>query len=286
MRKIALFTIESFASGEAVTQFINKYHDRLAVVITDDPFHGKRGGFFKQLRQHYHRAGIAFVWYLTCNFILYPYLLRLSSILAWFQRRPRKRFSVSELCQKYQIRYIKTPDVNRPEIVMQLKQANIDLIVSCFFDQVIKKTVIEIPAQGVFNVHPGLLPECGGAFPVIFSAKNNFQFGVTVHEIVDTSIDTGPIVARKSVDASKKTSLLEVDRMVMKTGAELVFDVIEHPDIYRKNETPQIGRSYFPYPARKDIKEVKKRGFRLVSVRELLSEMLFAIAICVSSNSI
>ncbi|GJD19948.1 hypothetical protein RIVM261_049040 [Rivularia sp. IAM M-261] len=274
MQRIALFNIECYSSSEAIIQFIEEHYEKLAIVVTTDMYRGKRGNVFKQVIVNYRRSGLGFVIYLTYNFILYFWLIYLSRLVSFITRRERKKFTISEICHKYQIRHIKTPNVNSEDVIAELKKANLDLIVIYFFDQIIKEQIISIPKKGVINVHAALLPKCKGLFPVFYSAFNNDRkFGITVHEIVDTSIDSGAIFVQDELVVDHKRSILSLDKQVNNKGVSLISKVINNFNLYYQNRTPQgSGGSYFSFPNISDIKNAQSQSFRLVSLQEFMKD--------------
>jgi methionyl-tRNA formyltransferase len=270
---MALFTIECFASSRAVISFIEQHHQDLAVVVTTDRYRGRHGGILKQAMTNYRRSGPEFVLYLTYLFVFYFAAVYICRFTARLTKRPRKYFTIAELCRRYGIRHIKTHDVNSADVITELAAAQLDLIVIYFFDQVFRPELIGLPIKGVINVHEAYLPACKGLFPVFFSTiKNDGIFGITVHDVVDISIDAGPILAQKRVAVPKDKSILYLDNFVNQHGVEIVNKVLSDLDAYRVNRVPQTGGSYFSYPTRDDIAEAKRRGFRLTSLREFVAE--------------
>jgi phosphoribosylglycinamide formyltransferase-1 len=85
-----------------------------------------------------------------------------------------------------------------------------DLVVSAGFMKVVGKRLLD--RFPMVNTHPALLP----AFPGAHAVRDALAYGVrvtgcTVH-LVDTGVDTGPIVAQRAVevlDADDETSLHE-----------------------------------------------------------------------------
>lgn len=277
MQRIALFNIECYSSSEAIISFIEEHHDKLAVVVTTDMDSGKHGDFLKQLLTIYRRSGFDFVIYLSYNFIFYFLLIYLSRLVSFITGCSRKKFTISETCRKYQIQHIKTPNINGKDIIAELKQANLDFIVIYFFDQIIQKQIIEIPKKGVINVHAALLPKCRGLFPVFYSAlKNGKNFGITVHEITDNSIDSGAIIAQEKLLVNAEChSILFLDKLVNNKGVTLVSDVLNNFDKYYLNKKLQsTDSSYFSFPTRADIQDAKNQGFCLVRFKEFIGDFL------------
>ena len=273
MNKIAIFNIECLSSSEAIISLIERYHEKIAIVVTTNMYDDKKGNALTQLVKNSRRSGIKFAYYLSFNFLFYfwgIYLSRLASLVG----RKRKNYTIAELCKKYGIRHIKTSNINSKEIETELQQANLDLIVIYFFDQIIQENIIKIPKQGVLNVHAALLPECKGLFPVFYSAlNNNSQFGITVHEIVDTSIDSGPILGQQKIIPPANQSILSLSKIINSGGVDLGGGVIVNLDYYRQHRKRENkGGSYFSYPTKENIRNIKEQNYSLVSFSEFINQ--------------
>ena len=275
MERIALFNIEYYSSSEAIINFIEKHHDKIAIVVTRDRYSSKHGNLLQQIITNYYRAGFDFVISLAYNSIFYFLMLCLSQLISSITGRKRKPFTISEICYKYQIHQFKTSNINGEDIIADLKQANLDIIVIYFFDQIIKEQIIQIPKKAVINVHAALLPKCKGLFPVLYSDfKNERKFAITIYEIIDTSIDSGAVLAQDKLKIDNTNySILTLDKLVNNQGIALLTSVVNNFDYYYLKRTPQIlGGSYFSFPARNDIKAVKTQGFSLGSFQNFVSD--------------
>jgi phosphoribosylglycinamide formyltransferase-1 len=83
--------------------------------------------------------------------------------------------------------------------IERLTSARVDLVVMAGFMRILKGNFLRAFSQRVVNIHPSLLP----AFPGLEAWKQALDYGVkvtgcTVH-FVDQSIDSGPIIAQKTV---------------------------------------------------------------------------------------
>ena len=86
------------------------------------------------------------------------------------------------------------------ERISELLDAHdVDLIVLAGFMKLLQPAFVQKYRNRILNIHPALLPSFPGAHPVAdtlaYGAKVS---GVTVH-FVDEGMDTGPIIAQKSV---------------------------------------------------------------------------------------
>jgi phosphoribosylglycinamide formyltransferase-1 len=81
----------------------------------------------------------------------------------------------------------------------QTHQISLDYIVLAGFMQILDHCFIDAFAQKIINIHPSLLPK----FPGLNTAQRaieagEIEHGATIH-YVDGGVDTGPIIAQKSV---------------------------------------------------------------------------------------
>ena len=86
------------------------------------------------------------------------------------------------------------------EKISELLDAHaVELIVLAGFMKLLQPTFVQKYSNRILNIHPALLPAFPGAHPVAdtlaYGAKVS---GITVH-FVDEGMDTGPIIAQKSV---------------------------------------------------------------------------------------
>ena len=87
-------------------------------------------------------------------------------------------------------------DINHPTVINLIQDLKPDIIVSAYFNQIIKEPVIDLPKFGILNIHPGWLPAYRGAMAYFWVLKNGSEkAGVSIHWI-DKGIDTGELVSR------------------------------------------------------------------------------------------
>jgi folate-dependent phosphoribosylglycinamide formyltransferase PurN len=78
---------------------------------------------------------------------------------------------------------------------------------------IIKQVIISKAGKAVINAHPGLVPQYRGNFVVRWALLNGDDVGVTVH-LVDTGIDTGPILSQSVVTPPQSRSLLTIETFI------------------------------------------------------------------------
>ena len=253
--RIALFNIDSLASNAAVRTFIDREKDNIVLLGQSPPFRRVHGSSLAQRWRHIKRSGFGFSSFLAHNFQIPRHAGR-------FVSNSRKLIGQ---CHARGIRVEPIEDVNAPEVLRLLAELEVDLIISCYFDQIFKQPIIDLPIHGILNVHSSLLPEHRGPMPVIHNCLDTTpSFGVTVHA-VNTHIDTGAIFAQRGYQPPTERSVLAMMTDLHDLGVEALFDVI---DEIRSGRRPaeiksQDGGSYESFPDRETMEKFRATGRQL-----------------------
>jgi len=84
-------------------------------------------------------------------------------------------------------------------ITEAIKKHDADTGLMLTFPYKIPSSVYQLPANGFYNVHPGILPAYRGPDPVFQQIRNREKYaGVTIHK-VDDDFDTGPVVVSEQI---------------------------------------------------------------------------------------
>ncbi len=193
---MALFTLDSVASHEAIGAFIRAHHEQ--IVFLGLSCRPPPGGLLQDAWRNLTRSGLHFSLYLTCNFL----------IPRWIGAKLSAQASLVRLCQEFDIESAPVSDVNGAEMQSLLRRLDIDIIASCYFEQIFKAPVLAIPKLGTLNVHSALLPSHRGPVPVFYAMMDSPpSLGVTLH-MVDEKIDTGPILAQTAYVSARGETML------------------------------------------------------------------------------
>lgn len=85
------------------------------------------------------------------------------------------------------------------EIVMLLKNKQVDLIVLAGYMRLVGSTLLSEYEGRIINIHPSLLPDFPGKDAIGQALAANAKWsGVTIH-FVDEGMDTGPVIVRERV---------------------------------------------------------------------------------------
>jgi formyltetrahydrofolate-dependent phosphoribosylglycinamide formyltransferase len=118
------------------------------------------------------------------------------------------------------------------DITLTLRDLEVNLIVLAGYLKLIPNELIEYFTNRIINIHPALLPSFGGkgmygmnVHRAVFSSFAKVS-GATVH-MVDTTYDTGKIVAQKCVDISDVKSPEDIAERVLKIEHQLLPEVVK-----------------------------------------------------------
>lgn len=131
------------------------------------------------------------------------------------------------ICNKYNINFLRTKEVNSDKTIAILKDSNPQLCVISHFEKLIRKELLVIPPMGFINLHPSLLPYYRGMGPQHWPIINGeTKTGVTVH-YVDEGIDTGDIIIQEEIELLPTDYVYDLQKKWLKIYDYIVVQAIE-----------------------------------------------------------
>lgn len=175
-------------------------------------------------------------------------------------------YSVEGALQEHGIPNVPLDAVNSRESKDELCNRGVDLLVSIACPQIIKKDLIELPPQGVINVHGALLPKYRGKLPSFWVLANGeSRTGVTVH-YVNEELDDGPIIVQKEVPIRADDTLHSlVLRSKVEYGAQALAEAVNLilNDAVTTQQNPASEATYFSFPTSEAIQRFRDCGRRI-----------------------
>jgi methionyl-tRNA formyltransferase len=105
-----------------------------------------------------------------------------------------------------------------------LRRFDVDLYCVAFFNQLLRKPVLERPRLGAVNLHPSLLPAYRGPAPLFWTFKDApTQTGVTLHRIAPGE-DDGDILGQATLPLPDGVRGPELLRQMAHVAARLLVD--------------------------------------------------------------
>ena len=96
-----------------------------------------------------------------------------------------------------------TRDINANETIVAVRELEPQLIFVVGWSQLVHDPFIALASEGVFGMHPTLLPRHRGRAPIPWAILTGLaRTGVTLFEIVDATSDSGAIVGQVTLDVA------------------------------------------------------------------------------------
>ncbi len=112
------------------------------------------------------------------------------------------------------------------EFLSQLSDIELDLGVVVGYGHILQPTLLELPTQGMINVHASLLPRLRGAAPIEHAIINGDQeTGVTIMQMAP-SLDTGSIIHQVSTPIAPDETGGELTQRLSELGALALVEAL------------------------------------------------------------
>ncbi len=134
-----------------------------------------------------------------------------------------------------------------------VKHLNPDFFVLTDYGKIIPSALLEVPSKAPLNIHPSLLPAYRGAAPVeraMMACEE--KTGVTIM-IMDTGIDTGPILLQREVGIGETETRGELELRLAEVGIELTIKAIKEFDSLSPVPQSEEGASYAPKITKQEL---------------------------------
>src|SRR5437762_3030199 len=159
--------------------------------------------------------------------------------------------SFDEIAVELGARLIETADVNSPETIAALREADPDLIFVVGWSQLVLDEFIGLPRHGVFGMHPTLLPRHRGRAAIPWAILSGLaKTGVTLFQIADGTADAGPVVGQVEVPIAQDETATTLYEKVTSAHLELVRQFVPKLLDGTAERTPQDTRRASAWPKR------------------------------------
>ncbi|MBV1874844.1 MAG: hypothetical protein KUG80_08675 [Gammaproteobacteria bacterium] len=270
INNIVIFTIDSVFSTIYLQALLPQIHKNVSLICISERYGDKYGSLSDQVIEHIKDSGIKYSNYMAAIYLYHIPIIFILNLVAKTLRFKHKNMLITQMAKKYNIPLIKINDVNNAEFEKKLSEVKPDIIVSAYFDQIMKEHIFALPNLGTINFHPGYLPDFPGPSATFWAMKNQGNVGSTIH-YVDAGIDTGNVILRSSVEKNKAKSVIGMDYEVFSKGAENTLTVL---NAIEKNEVSQFsqekGGNYYSFPKTKDVSDAIKNNLHLIKFWEYM----------------
>jgi methionyl-tRNA formyltransferase len=159
--------------------------------------------------------------------------------------------SFDEIASDLGARLIETADVNSPETIAAIREVDPDLIFVVGWSQLVLDEFIGLPRDGVFGMHPTLLPRHRGRAAIPWAILSGLaKTGVTLFQIADGTADSGPIVGQVEVPIAPDETATTLYEKVTAAHLDLVREFVPKLLDGTAERLPQDTRRASSWPKR------------------------------------
>tara|TARA_Y100001970_G_scaffold2704_1_gene3180 strand:+ start:31924 stop:32850 length:927 start_codon:yes stop_codon:yes gene_type:complete len=204
--------------------------------------------------------------------------------------------SVKKIVLKRKIPFIQIDSMNDSIVYNKLNDFKANASFSCYFPKIIPKEILSIFKFGSLNLHGALLPEYMGTFSGVWSIINDEKISGSTLHYMESKVDTGNIVERKTVyidnnDTGQtlynKVSLKSIDLfkkycLLLANGSEIIsYPQDFNKANYYKRKVPHDGVIKWEWDSRKIYNFCRALNFPpFKSAETCLSNQKFEIVAC------
>lgn len=268
--RIVILTYESLYSNLMTERLLKEYPEQVVGIVRSDCLIYKKSlpaGLLYLVRQ----AGLRFVG----RKALELFQSRATAILFKLIGREPKVHSLRDMRRIYGVPVVGSTDVNSAETRAQIADWQPDVILSIYLNQLIKGKLIDLAPQGVFNIHPALLPRHRGLFPYFWVIGNREpETGVTIHW-VDRKFDTGDLLLQEKIAVSPNDTITSLSYKSSLLGADML---VKGVNLLETGNPPRLSQdhsqaSYHTWPTRADQRRFRQQGGHYGTIFELWKHM-------------
>jgi methionyl-tRNA formyltransferase len=132
-----------------------------------------------------------------------------------------------DVAARHDAALIETRDVNALETLNALRKLEPELVFVVGWSQLVHDSFIAIAREGVFGMHPTLLPRHRGRAPIPWAILTGLaRTGVTLFEIVDSTADSGAIVGQVTLDITPDETATTLFARLAEAHVELTRELV------------------------------------------------------------
>jgi methionyl-tRNA formyltransferase len=148
--------------------------------------------------------------------------------------------SFDEVAGRLGAELIETRDVNSDETLVAVEAFEPELIFVVGWSQLVRDPFIALAREGVFGMHPTLLPRHRGRAPIPWAILSGLaRTGVTLFEIVDATADSGAVVGQVEIEIARDETATTLFDRLARAHVELVREYVPQLIARRAPRIPQ-----------------------------------------------
>ena len=137
------------------------------------------------------------------------------------------RCSFDEVAARLDAELVETTDVNSEDAIEAVRRLDPELVFIVGWYQLVRDPFIALAREGVFGMHPTLLPRHRGRASIPWAILSGLaRTGVTLFEIEDATADSGAIVAQAVVGVAPDDTAATLFERIAQAHVDLVSEYV------------------------------------------------------------
>lgn len=128
-------------------------------------------------------------------------------------------------------------DIN--ECSYWIERKDPDLIVMSGYSQILDKEILDIPPEGVINLHAGKLPDYRGGSPLNWAIINGEPKGTCTIHFATEDVDAGDILSERIFSIRRSDDISDVRQKTLEIFPTMLFNTIDYWNIAKENARSQ-----------------------------------------------
>lgn len=265
---IVILTNDNFFSFTVIRRFLELRRDQIRLIVFSSALIGKRGTT-ASIKWSLANTGCRHTTFKLSVYGIFRAMRLICKLLPFIPNH----YSSYLWAQRNNVERVVSADINASETVNVIKKAHPDLIVSVSMNQIVKKEILDLPANRCINVHCAPLPRYAGMSPYVWALANGEDHSAATIHYMDEGLDTGDIVVQEKVGVEEHDSAFALFYRCCRQASELLIKVVDDIEAGTVRSYPQdlSKKSYFSWPTRQCVKSLHRNGYRLAKIGDFIS---------------
>lgn len=189
------------------------------------------------------------------------------NLLAWLRGS-----SIKQTAKRFGVEVRQYPSASDPSFLRDLRQARPAYALNAG-PAILSEEVIGEPEVATLNCHGARLPEYKGAANYVWMLINGESVGYPTIQRMEVEIDAGEPYAECAVEIDPAWSAYRLNHELTSAGGRLYADFVAEAlrsGLPTALHRPGAVEAYRGFPTRQDVRELRRRGHRMLTLRDVL----------------
>jgi methionyl-tRNA formyltransferase len=135
--------------------------------------------------------------------------------------------SLVDIAESKQISYLKTDNINSPEVLEWVKEKSPSICFCVGWSQLLRQEFLSLIPEGVIGYHPTLLPQNRGRHPIIWALVLGLEKTGSTFFFIDEKADTGNIISQEVVPILYEDNSSSLYKKITATASNQIVTIAE-----------------------------------------------------------